>query len=282
MLSRIKEPSGPKTISNVPFVAVVAASLAHRCRELNPSIKELRSSVMTQILSTDTILQHHAQIYEGNKFLHDILSRMETVKERATTCQDAVSFGQMMSWLRVERVLCIRLYIFDSSLLQLFAFICEGMRLKGTTLPPALEDIFSDQRISDFLFLDGRPKTLDDCERGVEMWADPRGMLGRLKVTQHIFSKRCKPTVAQQILEGQGRMTGHLNGKPLEERLNWELNPPDPVRLEGILISAVCGVANKKLDTAGTWSYLRTKVFVQPTLQKKLLSKFLVEYVRSG
>ena len=114
------------------------------------------------------------------------------------------------------------------------------------------------------------------------MWADPRGMLGRLKVTQHIFSKRCKPTVAQQILEGQGRMTGHLNGKPLEERLNWELNPPDPVRLERILISAVRGVAKKKLDAAGSWSYLRRTVFVHPTLQKKLLSKFLVEYVRSG
>jgi hypothetical protein len=285
MLTKIKDLSGSKTICDIPFVAVVAASLAHRCRGLNISIEKLRSSVQTQILSTETILQHRAKICKDDNTIPEMLSRIKTVKKWATNCHDVVSFGHMMSWLKVQHVLCIRLFIHDSSLLQLFAYMCEGKRLRGEPLPTALEVLFDDQRISGFLFFDGRPKTLEDCNWGVQRWSDPNGMLKNLKLTQHIFSKRCKPTVAQRIFEGHRmthKMVKQLNGQSLEDCLNCELNPPDPFRLEAILISAVCSVSKKDLTKEKAWFHLRTKVFQRPILETKLLSGFMEKYDQSG
>jgi hypothetical protein len=291
MLTKMNDFSAHATVSDVPLVAAVAASLACRCQGLSLSIKELRSSVKTQILSTETMLRHHRNVYKDSSHISEILSHMEYVKEWATLCRDAVSFGQMMSWLKVQRVLCIRLFIHDSCILQLFAYICERIRLNGECLPTALEVLLNDQRTSGFLFLDGRPKRLEDCKTGIERWSDPGKMLDNISLTQHIFSKRSKPTVAQQIIDGGGRMTKamiyQLNSKPLEDYLSWELDPPDPIRLEAILLSAACSIAEKssikskpkfKCDGA-VWFFVRTKVLYRPEMEKLLLSRFMDKYV---
>jgi hypothetical protein len=290
MLTKVKELSGHTTIFDIPFVAAVAASIACRCRGLSLSIEELRPSVKTQIVSTETILQHHSKIYEDHAMMMELSSDIQNLKEWAILCRDVVSLGQMMSWLKIQRVLCVRLFIHDSSLLQLFAYICERTRLNGEPLHTALEELFNDQRTSGFFFLDGRPKNLGDCEKGVKRWSDPKGMLDNLELTKHIFSKRCKPTVAQQIFEGEGRMKNtmvkQLNGKLLEHYLNWELDPPDPIRLEAILISAASSIigkdSTKSKSNGEVWFLLRKKVLFRPEMEKQLLSKFLDEYILSN
>ena len=287
MLTQVKNFFTSMTVFDVPFVAAVAASLACRCYGVSLSTEQLRSSVQTQILSTEIILQKHAKIYKDHGLIQEILLRIENVKKWATKCQDAISFGQMMSWLKIQYVLCVRLFIHDSSILQLFAYICERIRLNGKPLPAALEVLFDDQRVSGFLFLNERPKSLEECKRGVERWSDPKGMLDNLKLTQHIFSKRCKPTVAQQIFERGGGVTHamvkQLNNKPLEDYLNWELEPPDPIRFEAILIRAAGNIIGKDLTKSKflseTWSFLRNKVLYQPEVEEQLLWQFMKEYV---
>ncbi|KAI1685649.1 hypothetical protein KJE20_03614 [Pyrenophora tritici-repentis] len=244
MLVKVKELHHSMIISEVPFIAAVAASLAARCSNLGLSTENLCSPVHMQIISTDVILARHAETYKDTtNTIHDILRDMKSIKTWAATCHDAISFGQIMSWLRIRHVLCVRLFVHDSSLLQLFAYICERTRINGKPLHPVLEGLFNDRRITGFLFLDGRPKNLGDCVRGIERWSDPKGMLDNLELTQDIFGARYKPTVAQQIFEGRGGATHaiieQLNGRSLEEYLDWELEPPDPMRLEAILISTI-------------------------------------------
>ena len=144
MLTRVKDPSGDKTIFDVPFVAVVAASLVCRVQGLSLSIEDLRSSVKTQILSTEPLLLRHVTIYKDVGTSQEILLHMEYVKEWASLCRDAVSFGQMMSWLKVQHIICIRYFTHDSSILQLFAYMCERIRLNGEPLPTALEVLLND------------------------------------------------------------------------------------------------------------------------------------------
>lgn len=151
-----------------------------------------------------------------------------------------------------------------------------------------MEDLFNDQRTSAFFFLNGRPKNLGDCEYGIKRWSDPQGMLDDLKLTQRIFNKRNKPTVAQQIFEGGGRMNKtmveQLNGKLLEHHLDWELDSPDPLRLEAILISAASSITGNDLTISNSseiWFFVRYKVLFQPKMEKLLLSEFMNEYLLS-
>jgi hypothetical protein len=64
MLTEVKTPFDHTQISDVAFVAAVAASIARRCQKLSLPIEELRESVKTQILSTETILQYQFMSYE--------------------------------------------------------------------------------------------------------------------------------------------------------------------------------------------------------------------------
>ena len=283
ILTKVKSFPNPATIFDFPFMAIVAASLALRCDRLSSSLEGLRSAVTTQIESTGKILRQHARIYKNHT---EMLTRIESVRTWASNCCDAISFGQMMCWLKVQHVLCMRLHIHDSSVLQLFGYMCERVRLSGEPLPTALDNLFNDRRINRLLFLDKRPCTLDECERGIKRWSDPAGMLENLKLTQHIFRARCKPTLTERIFEGQGRvthdMTKELKDESLENRLDWELALPDLFRLEGTVITAV-GIVNERqtadsVSTAEAWSQLRHKLLYQPEMQRKLIAEVMKQY----
>jgi hypothetical protein len=292
--------AGSRTVFNVPFIAVVAASLARRCAQSSLFIEELRSSVETQIIlteaalrkrismekqiiSTETSWRKHAKKHKDDGKILDLLM---CIKKWATECRDAVSFGQIMSLLKVQYVRCMRLFIHDSSILQLFGYICERIRLNGESLPLTLEALLDDQRVSRFLFLDGRPKTLAECERGIERWSDPAGMLKNIQLTQDIFHSRSEPTLTQRILDEKGRVTHdmvrQLNGKPLEDYLSWEFAFPDPIRLEATVISAVSTVAGKiftgSRSSEQAYLYLRNTVLYNRDLEEQLLSNFMKQY----
>ncbi|PVH91147.1 hypothetical protein DM02DRAFT_664303 [Periconia macrospinosa] len=151
------------TLLNTPLVSALAASVATRCLELGFPLDELRASVRKQIASTKTVLRRLPGAYENASIIRNVWLRMETVEVWAAACQDAVSFGQMTSWLQIQHILATRLFVYENSLLQLFAYPCERVRLNGTPLPSVLDELFNDRRLSPFLFLDSRPKTLDDC-----------------------------------------------------------------------------------------------------------------------
>lgn len=268
-------------------MVIVATSLARRCeercKEVGLTMDELRIFVKTQILSTEAFLRKHAEIYKTGNNFQPVLSLMESFKKWADMCEDAVSFGQIMSWVKTQHVLCVRLFIHDSSILQLFAYICEHIRIKGKPLPSNLEAMFNDQRVSPFLYLDGRPKTLGDCQRGIERWSDPEGMLSNLKITQHIFEKRNIPTLTSDLIENKGRVTHkmarRLNNRSLSDYLDWELEPPNPTSLETTVFKAVTGIMEKHTkntkskSTYDIWHYLRYHILYKPEREKLLLSE---------
>ncbi|KAH8695859.1 hypothetical protein GQ44DRAFT_694804 [Phaeosphaeriaceae sp. PMI808] len=288
MLLEVKELPQVTTVFNVPFAAIVAASLATRVDRQKLSTQELHKCVMMQIASTETILQKHMNIYKGNAIIQEISSLMKDAQKWATKCHDAISFGQIMTCVKIQHVLSIRLFIYDSSILQLFAYICERVRLSRGPLPKSLEVLFGDRRITGFLFLDNRPEKLEDCRRGVEKWSDPEAMLSNLKLTQHIFSKRCIPTLAQQIFDGKGRVTHNMveqfkkTHEQLEDCLNWELELPDLIRLEAIVASATSIITKKGLTTSQStpvsWFQLRHEVLYSSKLEEKLLSEVIKEW----
>jgi hypothetical protein len=278
------------TVFNVPFVAAVAATLAHRCCETSPCIEEIRSSVKKQISSSTIILQKHEKTYRDQPLIQEISTRMEIIKDWAPKCNDVVSFGHMMSWIKVQHVLCVRLYIYDSTILQLFAYTCERIRINGNKLPPTLDEPFNDQRVSPFLFINGRPTTLVECKTGVERWSDPAGMLENLKLTQHIFKARYKPTLTQSIIESKGYVTRdmveRLGNRPLEDTLNWELECPDLDHLEGAVISAARIVVEGNSANAGShaevWRHLRFHVLYNLKEEMKFFSRFKKAYTYSA
>lgn len=267
------------SLSEVPFITVIAASFLDRSRKVGLNLVDLRTSVRTRIFATETLLQKLASFSSG---FDESLSLIQDFKAWAELCCDAVSFGHMMSYLEVQLVLGIRLWFHESAALQLFAYMCECVRLRGRSLPAALERLFDDPRVSPFLWLDGRPKTVRECDRGIKCWSDP-GVLwkgaGALTpyAVSHIYKARNKPTLTQQILESKGRVTHQmvrqLKKRTLEEYLEWELGLPDPLHLEASLASAASSLAKGDLTSSvgEYWSYLRFTVLSNPKLEEQLL-----------
>lgn len=270
------------TVFNFPFVAVVASSLANRYNKLSPPIEAFRESVKTELDSLGEILRQHTGLFDTSELNH-ILSKIECLKNWTGACSDALSFGQLTSWIKVQLVHCNQIFTHESTLLQLFTYICERVRLKGQPLPHVLEQIFDDLRVSPFLFVNGRPKTLKDCAEAVQKWVDPQGISRNPKVTKRIFEHRSKQTLTEMIWNQKGRVTQkvteRLNGKSLENYLDWELKPPDMIGLEITLINAarrVLEISNTTC-TADIFNRLRFKIFEDSELEKKLVEAFVKE-----
>lgn len=54
------------------------------------------------------------------------------------------------------------------------------------------------RRVLPFLFMDGRPETLSDCDTGIKMWCDPNSVR---PVTPRVYKARDRPLLAQQIIQ---------------------------------------------------------------------------------
>jgi hypothetical protein len=127
--------------------------------------------------------EEQIKIYPDHEGLKETVSLIEKMEEWATKCKDVVSFSEIMSWLKIRLDVVTRHFIFESAVLQLFAYVCERVRLGGEALPDTLEALLSDERASPLLFLDERPKKLRDCEEGIEKWSNPNTMLKNLSST---------------------------------------------------------------------------------------------------
>ncbi|KAH3938543.1 hypothetical protein HBH98_246940 [Parastagonospora nodorum] len=93
--------------------------------------------------------------------------------------------------------------------------------------------------------------------------------------------------MTQQIIEMEGRMTismvNQLKGKALEDHLSWELDLPDLIGLEAILIKAARSFKEKDSiesePNGEVWVFVGRQVLYRPEMEKQLLSKFIDEYV---
>jgi hypothetical protein len=263
------------------FTTSIAASFSQKCDDVTliVDLEGLRTSVRTRITTTKDMYEEQVKIYPNHEGLKETLLLIEKMEEWATKCKDVVSFGEMMSWIEIHLVIVIRLFIFDSAVLQLFAYVCERVRLGGEALPDTLDALLSDERIGPLLFLDERPKNLRDCEEGIEKWSDPDAMLKNLGRTQRRFRARCKPIIAEQIFDKKGRVTQEmvkrLKKQSFEQYLDSELNLFDPVHLQNTVISVVKSLTmDWAISITDVWVYLRYIVLNNSGRETELLEEF--------
>ncbi len=281
------------TVSMVPFNTIIAATFVHRCNKVGLDLKKLRKSVMMRISETEPLLKKWASFdLEAFDSFKDILSLLQIMKAWTKLCCDAVSLGHIMSLVEVQRVLGIRYFINESAALQLFAYICERVRIKsGKTLPTTLEDLFNNPRVTPFLFRGGRPKTLFNCDEGITNWSDPlpsktniSARFTRTDLAEHIYKVRNKDTMAQQIFDGKGRVTSamveQLKRVPLERYLERELKLPNPIHLEASVVRAASSLSGEVFTASDQrcWVYMRATVAYNPKLEKQFMEAFMNEW----
>lgn len=288
---------GQKNGSPTRFSAVVAASFIDRCKELSLDPIKLRASVTRRISDLTKLLKtlcHRCSSDENN--FQQYLSLMPKFQTCANRSTNAVNFGVMVNWLEALLIHSRRFFIHESAVLQLFAYICESAKLRGRELPAALEALFDDSRVAPFLFLNGRPKTVDAISQGIERWSDP-GPVSSANI--RIFDGRDRPTLTKQITVGTGAVTRdmvqRLGEKTLEEYLEWERGLIDPIPLEDSVISAANSFIKKnsvirdasseleaKMDMndayADSWLYLRLRVLKDEKIQNKFLDAFIEQW----
>lgn len=188
-----------------------------------------------------------------------------------------------MSFSDVQLVLAGRHFIHEHATIQVFAYICERVRLRGGLLAPAFNALLDNPVIGPFLWLKGRPRTLNACDEGIERWCDP--IPGRAdKVIKRIYEARSTPLVTQELWENRDCVTNdmiqRLKGATLEEHLERELDLPNLVHLEISLISAIRFFAGKHTTAsiAKSWHYLRSRVYGKPMLEEELLKEFMARW----
>jgi hypothetical protein len=268
--------------SSIVLKAAIAASFVFQCNKLNLDLDKLRTSVNTRISEAAELFQkcksHFSNAAAMGGGFDEGLSITSKFQIWAEECDDVASFGEMMSWLEPQIVHGKRCFVFENAALQHFAYIYESGRIRERTLHPELEALFNDPRVAPFLFMDGRPKTPNDCRKGIENWSDPSSVRS---VTTHVFKVRDTRTLTEQIGELMGAVTHEmvqlLGDKTLEQYLNWELDFPDPVRFEDSLIKAARSVAkNDSIDYITLWAYLKYDVLNN---SKNLLDTFMKQWV---
>jgi len=288
---------GEKNGSSIRFSAVVAASFIDRCEELSLDFIKLHASVTRRISDLTKLLEIlcHRCFSDENNFQQylSLMSEFQTCANRSTI---AVSFGVMVNWLETLLIHSRGIFIRGSAVLQLFAYICESAKLRGRELPAALEALFDDSRVDPFLFLNGRPKTVDAISQNVERWSDP-GPVSSTNI--RIFDGRDRPTLTKQITVSTDAVTRdmvqRLDRKTLEEYLEWKRGLIDPIHLEDSVISAANSVSRKifgirdasseleaKMDMddayAGSWLDLRFRVLKDEKLQNEFLDAFIKQW----
>ncbi len=269
-----------KNGSPIVLKAAIAAFFVFKCDELNLDLDKLRTFVKTRISEAAKLFRkcksHYSNAAAMGGGFDEGLSITSKFQIWAKQCGDITSFGEMMSWLEPQIIHGKRCFIFENAALQHFAYI-YGRR----NLPPELEALFNDSRVAPFLFMNGRPKTLNDCLKGIKNWSDPRSVR---PVTTHVFKVRDTRTLTENIGELKGAVTQEmvklLGDKTLEQYLDWELDFPDPVHFEDSLIKAVGFVTkNGSINYITLWNYLENNVSNNLNLQKKLLDTFMKQWV---
>ena len=266
--------------------AAIAAFFFDQYKKAELNLEKLQISVDTRISETKDLVRNLLGRFTssaGN--FKEYLSIIPKFEIWVNRCHDAVSLGEIISLFEVQLVLSRRYFIHENAAIQLFAYICERVRISGRNLPgkalPAkLEALFNDSRVAPFLFMDGRPQTSKNCHDGIERWCDPGSVR---PVTSHIYDSRNKPTLTEQILKHKGAVTRdmiqQLGGKTLEQQLDEELDFPDPIRIEDSLISAVRSILKREsIDYTNLWHYLKLKVLNEPELEKRLLNAFIKQW----
>lgn len=276
-----KSGTSSNDIKTARFIGFKAASFVHQCKALGLNLNELRNSVETRISECETLLKMLDSVGSGN--YKEQLSSIKRIKDWAKLCGDAVSFGQMMSWLEVQVAIGMRYFIHDSAPLQLFAYICERVRIRGTELPKSLNELFDNMTIYDFLWYNKRPKTSEDCDLGIRKWCDLSSVN---RVTKHIFHARNHPTLTQEIFEKRGGVTSDMvkwlqkKGVTLEKQLKSELDVPDLLRFAASVLKAAKSLTGKDWAASDLkyWHYLRYTVLNTVELEKKLFDAFKKEW----
>lgn len=267
----------------VTFSAAIAVSFVRRCNELQLDLEKLRISAIKRIFDTNNLIQELIRRFgtSSGNFM-EALTLIPMFENWASRCDDVVSFGEMTSWLEVQLVLGMRYYIHESAGFQLFAYICERVRIAGREiggreLPATLEVLFNDPRVHPFLFMDGRPKTLPDCDKGTKGWCDPKSVR---PVTPKLYRARNRPLLTQQIILNEGAvpnaMVSQLGKATLEQYLERELAFTDMnvVRLDEIAIAATSDIVGAPVNGINHWYYLHRKVLDRPEEEEDLLKAF--------
>jgi len=275
---RVYQPSDP--ITETPnfgdlCCTIGAVQVVRKCNTINFDVDKLRTSVETRVSTIETL----AQKIESHSPIN-IPKMLQVYKAWVQTQCDPVSFGHIMSWLDVQLVLAGRHFIHENATIQVFAYICEHVRL---ILAPAFNALLDNTVIGPFLWLNGQPRTLDACDEGIEQWCDP--LPNRVdRVTKHIYEARSTPLFTQKIWQDRDCVTNdmiqRLKGATLEEHLERELDLPNLVHLEISLTSAISFLAGKHTTAsiAKSWHYLRFKVYGKPMLEEKLLKEFMARW----
>ncbi|KAI9785805.1 MAG: hypothetical protein M1816_008253 [Peltula sp. TS41687] len=131
------------TVSKVPLSAVTAASFVNRCNKVGLDLDMLRKSVETECLKTQKLIQTLASLFPSHNNFGEALLHIRKMQTWANNCCDAVSFGTIMGHLKAQVVLGTRYYLHEVAALQLFAYMCERVRIGGKELPPKLEELFN-------------------------------------------------------------------------------------------------------------------------------------------
>jgi len=154
------------------------------------NLDEFRKSVRARVSQSETLAQALGSVLSPR--FSEMLPVINNFKVWAENCRDAVTSGHIMSWLQANIVMGIRIWIYWSPTLKLFAYICERERLsKEQPLPPALKALLNDSRIGAFVWHNKRPTTLADCEKGIEWWKDGSRKTDNSVATRIFISHRC-------------------------------------------------------------------------------------------
>lgn len=265
--------------SEAPFGTAIAVTLFHRCEEAGFDLDKLRTFVKTQLLEAETLLQKLRILYLGQcDGPCEMLALLKKFNKWADECVEAISLGHILSFTEARLVNTTREFIHENGALQLFAYICEHVRFgRKERLPEALEALFEDRTVGPFLWLYGRPKTLEECNRSIEKWSLSAN---NTKLTQRIFINRARPTLTEEIFRNEGAVTAHmakrLGKETLEQYLERELKIPNLMRYEDTLASAASTLSEQKYTVVGEcFDYLLSKVLGHPKLEKQIFDEFI-------
>ena len=265
--------------SEAPFGTAIAVTLFHLCDEVGFDLDELRTFVKTQLLEAETLLQKVRILYLGQcDGPCEMSALLKKFNKWADDCGEAISLGHILSFTEARLVNTTRKFIHENGALQLFACICEHVRFgRKEWLPKALEALFEDRTVGPFLWLYGRPKTLEECNRSIKKWSLSAN---NTKLTQRIFINRARPTVTEEIFRNKGAVTAdiakRLGKETLEQYLERELKIPSLLRYEVTLASAASTLSKQEYTIAGEcFEYLLSQVLGHPKLEKQLVDEFI-------
>ena len=216
------------------------------------SIKSLRELVRDNLCNMLDLLKRWGEIGMDVQAPRMLTRKYQTWLE---SVRDPLSLGAIACHSDGQRIEIVRHLVYEDTLLQVFAYSCEMLRLDGQTLPSEVDSLFESDNVADFLWRDGRPKTIDACSQAIFACCLPlstqtssiRKALG-LEVSHSIkrshsavtrvwkVRNQRAPNLRFQILQDKYHKACAL--KDLRASLDNEIRLPDILRTTECLVAA--------------------------------------------